>query len=238
MLKHWINGHHYSMMLMEEAEKEKTGGADPEDGKTAEMKAIEAIGHQIQQFKSLLGEKAKSEDFENVQKELNTLKDGLETLTAKEVERQIKAINDANEKIHKQIVEMQEELAQQKESGKSEKGKKPEMISRKQVEDFVKTIYPDGKNGDKRKFSDAKIEIKAAETFGSSVTFASGADATAFTGRRVDPTLYQRRRKSNIILDYFNIQTIDVPTLIYLRKIEVGTGTAPNDDPGGTAWIL
>lgn len=241
MLKHWMNGvaYSHSQMLMEEA-KDGTegGGGAPEGTKTAEMKALEAIAKQVEGFKEMLGDKAKAEDFQKVTDELKKLQDGLETLTAKEVERQIKAINTANDKIYKQIVEMQEELAAQKESGTGKKADGPvQLIKREDVEAFVKTIYPNGKNGDKKKFSDAKIEIKAAETFGAA-TFVSGADITAFTGRMVDPTLYQRRRKSNIILDYMNIQTIDVPTLIYLRKIEEGTGVAPDNDPGGAAWIL
>lgn len=241
MLKHWMNGSAFAtnLMLFEKAGDGTEGGGGAPDGtKSAEMLALEAIAKQVYGFKTMLGEKAKEEDFKKVTDELKKLQEGLETLTAKEVERQIKAINTANENIHKQIIEMQEELAKKKDDGDSSPKGPVQLIKRADVEAFVKSIYPDGKNGDKKKFSDAKIEIKAAETFSDAVTFASGADATAFTGRFIDPTLYQRRRKTNIILDYMNIQTIDVPTLIYLRKIEVGTGTAPDNDPGGAAWIL
>lgn len=228
----------HGMMLMKEAEDGTGGGGAAPDGtKTAEMKALEEIAKQIEGFKEALGERAKAEDFQNVTKELEKLKEGLETMTSKEVERQIKAINVANEGIYKQIVEMQEELAQKKEEGADGKSVKKQLIPRESVEAFVKSIYPNGKEGDKKKFSDAKIEIKAAETFGA-VSFAAGADISAFTGRFVDPTLYQARRKANLILDHFNIQVIDVPTLIYLRKLDIGTGTAPNNTSGGAAWIL
>lgn len=241
MLKHWINGQSMGacMRLMEKAgDGTEGGGGAPEGTKTAEMLALEAIGKQIEGFKELLGDKANAEDFKKVEAELKKLTDGLETLTAKEVERQIKAINEANEKIHKQIVELQEDLAAQKDNGLDNPKGPVQLVKREDVEAFVKTIYPDGKNGDKKTFSEAKIEIKAAETFGSAVTFAAGSDPSAFTGRMIDPTLYQRKRKANIILDYFNIQMIDVPTLIYLRKIEVGNATAPAGEAGGAAWIL
>lgn len=232
-----------STMLMEAAGKEDQGGgagvATTDDPKTKELEAIEAIGKQVQGFKSILGEKAKQEDFEKVEKELKTLKDGLETLSAKEIERQIKAINDANKAIHDQIKEMQEEIAQSKEKGEgaAKKGVN-HPVTRKAVEDFVKSIWPDGKNSEKKKFSDASITIKAPETFGASVTFAAGSDPSAFTGRMIDPTLYKPKHKTNIILDFFNIQTIDVPKLIYLRKIEEGDANPTAGDPGAAAWIL
>lgn len=55
----------------------------------------------------------------------------------------------------------------------------------------------------------------------------------------IDPTLYQRRRKTNIILDYFTILTISVPTLVFLIKVEDGDDEdSSSGDAGGAEWIL
>ena len=48
--------------------------------------------------------------------------------------------------------------------------------------------------------------------------------------------MYQRRRKSNLILDTFQIPSIDVPKLIYLIKVE-GEDEDPVADRGGADWI-
>src|SRR5690606_8656322 len=109
-----------------------------------------------------------------------------------------------------------------------------ELVSEKEIKDFVTKMFP---NGEKDASASASIELKAAETFGGAVTFVSGADATAATGRYVDPTLYQKRRKSNLILAYFNIQTIIVRALSYLEKGEIVAGIVANNGLGAADCI-
>lgn len=223
-----------------EAVKELTDETDPEnkalDTDSDEIKALKKINRQVKQFNSILGTRAKAEDFESVQEEIKKLQKDIATMKAEDISKAIENINTANEKIWKQLAEMQEEKAKEKESG-SGAGKKVEMFTRKDVQDFVAATFKDGK---KTKDS-ASIEIKAAENFGYPQFFQGGADTQidAFTGRYVDPTLYQRRRKRNLILDNFTIGSIDVPKLIFLVKIEDGddAGSASGDS-GGADWIL
>lgn len=200
-----------------------------------ELEAIKAIEKQVEDFAALLGAAAKKEDLDKIKSDLTALKDGLDTLTGAEILKQIEKINKENQKLYEQIVKMQEEEARKKESeeGTETKGKKS-IVAKEDVQNFVKTIFPGGPKTDKHQ-KHAKIELKAAEQFGFN-SIASGADINAITGAMVDPTLYQRRRKTNIILDYFDIRTITVPTLIYLRKIEEGP-EPDTDDTGGAAWI-
>lgn len=207
---------------------------DDEDEDISEEEALKQIAKQIKNFNSLLGEKADSEAIDALTKRVEDLAEALESKTVQEIEAEIKAINEGNAKLFKQVLELQEQLASeaQKDGGQST-GKKS-LITKEAIESFVKQIYPKGKNGKKVQVH-AEIEVKAAEEFGFN-TFANGADVSAFTGRRIDPTLYEAPRKTNLILDFFNIPTIDVPTLIYLRKIEVGVD--PDADNSGSAeWI-
>lgn len=221
--------------------KELTDETDPENKALAddsdEVKSIKKIARQVKQFNNVLGTRAKAEEFKSVQDEIKALQADIATMKAADISKALENINAANEKIWKQIAEMQEEKAAAKEGTE---GKKAGLnISRKQVEDFVKTTFKDGK----KTHDNAAIEVvKAAETFGIPHTFDTGASPTvidAFTGRFVDPTLYQVKRKRNLILDNFTIRTIDVPKLIYLIKVEDGddAGSAPGDS-GGADWIL
>lgn len=201
--------------------------------KMTDEQALDLIAGQIEEFKKYLKDDAvKKKDLDGVKESVNDLKANLDEWNSKQVSEAIDKINKKNESLHKQIIELQEKEADKmKGDGKFDKGS---IISEKEVKDFVTKMFP---NGEKDPAGAGSIEIKAAETFGGAVTFVSGSDPTAATGRFVDPTLYQRRRKSNLILDYFNIQTINVPSLIYLEKVEIGTGTAPNNGSGGAAWI-
>lgn len=211
---------------------------------TDEVKSIKTIGRQVHAFKKILGEKADATQFTDINKKIDELAKGIKDMETAGISQAIKDINDANEKIWKQIAEMQEKALQEKEEGgKAKKGHK--LFTTKQVEDFVKTTFgsTDKKSQEKTKEA-AGIEmevIKAAETFEYPTFFQGGSDTdiTAFTGRFIDPTLYQRRRKTNIIFDYFNIQTIGVPTLVFLVKIEDGSdGDSSSGDAGGAEWIL
>lgn len=226
------------MPIMFDAGTKSEGGAA--EAETDELKAIKAISDQVDAFNSMLGEKANAADIASIKSDLAELKDGLDTMSSKNMLALMDKINEKNASLQKQIIELQEKEAEEKESNTPNTAKRKELVSKAAIEAFVKSVWPDGKEGEKStsKENGEFIEIKAAETFGYPQTFPAGTDITAFTGRYVDPTLYQRRRKKNLILDYFNIQTINVPTLVYLRKLEVGDANPVAGDPGGAAWIL
>lgn len=208
-----------------------------------EEEAIAEIGKQVDGFKKLLGEKANQEEIDTLKKQLSDLASGIKTMEAEKITESIIAINKANASLHKQIAELQEAQAQEKEAEKG-KTKKKGIVSTQDVENFVKETFGSINKTEQRKTkSEASIELtvnKAAENFMSATFFEGGPDTdpTAFTGRFVDPVLYQRRRKTNIILDYFTIQTIGVPTLVFLIKVEDGSDAdSLSGDSGGAEWI-
>lgn len=224
--------------------KELTDETDPENkalpDDTDEVKALKKISRQVKNFNAILGTKAKAEDFTSVNTQLAALQKDIATMKADDISKALVDINEANTKIWKQIAELQEENLKAKETGEGTSKRKP-LFTKKEVEDFVAATFKDGsKTHDNAAI---KMEVfKAAETFGIPHTFDSGAEPTdisAFTGRIVDPTLYQRKRKRNLILDNFTIGSISVPKLIYLIKVEDGddSGSAPGDS-GGAGWIL
>ena len=200
-----------------------------------ELKAIAEIGEQVKSFKETLGEKADAKAIEKLNADIDALKKGLDTMTEKEIDKSIETINDSVKSLHKQVEKLLEEQAEAKETAKSTP-KSGQLVSEADVKAFIDATFTDGKKTN----NNAKIEIKAPETFGYPQFFdgAVGTDITAFTGRLIDPTLYQRRRKRNLILDYLPIQTINVPTLVYLIKVEIGDTNPTSGDPGGAAWIL
>jgi len=203
---------------------------------TEELKAIAVIGEQVESFKNLLGEKADSKAIEKLNSDIEALKGGIDSMTEKQVDKSIEKINEAVTKLHSQVEKLLEEQAEQKEATKVA-AKPGEIITSAQVKEFVDATFKDGQ----KTKDNARIEIKAPETFGYPTFFqgASGTpDYTAFTGRYIDPKLQERKRKRNLILDYFDIQTINVPTLVYLIKVEIGDTNPTSGDPGGAAWIL
>lgn len=210
------------------------GGGDNEN---PELKAIGEIADQIDAFKTQLGEKANEEEFTKVKAELEKLKEGLETMTAKQVMDSMEKINSQNASILKQIEELQEESAKSKETN-GKRGKMRKMFVTEDVQKFIEDTFKDGVKTQKN--ASIELNVKAAETFGYPEFFegGEGTDITAFTGRYVDPELYRIRHKRNMILDHFRIETIKVPTLIYLQKEEVGDSASISGDPGGAAWIL
>ena len=205
---------------------------DPE--LTEELKALNAIKKQLTESAKTLGDKADKKDFDDVNKALKELKDGLKDWTGEKIETKMKEVNDGLGKISKQLEEAAEDIAKSKESGKGKK--KGQFITAEQVKAFIDATFKDG-----RKTKDsAAIELKAAETFGYPEFFEGGSDTdiTAFTGRFIDPTLYQRKRKRNLILDNFAIETIGFPTLLFLIKVEIGSGGESDADAGGADWIV
>jgi len=226
-------------------------GTETEDEPKTEKEALAAMSKQLTSLTALLGESAKKEDITAQELRIKKLEEGLETMTSKEVMNSITSINKANEKILGQIAEMQEKAAQEAEQKSGAPTKKGLQIKAEDVKAFVKTLFakePDAKgrvdSENKVDGKSARIEIttaKAAETFGYATFFEGGddTDITAFTGRFVDPELNQRTRKANLILDHFTIRTINVPTLVYLVKVEDGDDVdSLSGDSGGADWIL
>ena len=217
------------------------GGTATKDEDLSEAEAIAAIGKQVEGFQSMLGEKANKEEFEALKKQLTDLQSNIGKMEADKISDAITAINKANESIHKQLIEIQEKAAQDKEASDAGAGKKKRLVSEKDIREFIKVTF--GEDGKTKTKVDAQIEIatnKAAENFSTATFYEGGADtdSTAFTGRFIDPELYQRRRKTNIILDYFDIRTINVPTLVYLIKVEDGDDAGSSSgDSGGAEWI-
>jgi len=212
------------------------GGTTTTTEDLTEAEAIAAIGKQVDDFQTMLGEKADAAEFETLKKQLADLQTNIGKMEAAQISDSIKRINDANESIHKQLVELQEKAAAEKESGTGGKGKTKSMFTTKDVEDFVKATFEDGKKTNNK----AEIVMKAPEIFSTTTFYMGGAgtDISAVTGRLVDPELHFRKRKTNIILDYMNIRPISVPTLVYLIKVEDGTDPdSLSGDSGGAAWI-
>lgn len=202
---------------------------------TAEMAAIKGIGEQVKNFSTLLGDKADKSVIEELTGKVAELQKGIETMSSAAATQLIKDINDKNELLWKQVVELQEKAAQEKEADTKDKGEKKSIVTTKQVQDFINSTFKDGK----KTHESARIEMKAAENFGYPQTFLGGAQVDAFTGRYIDPELYAARRKRNLIVDNFNIGSISVPKLIFLLKIEDGTDAgASSGDSGGPDWIL
>lgn len=227
-LKSWATQKRYSRLA--------EGEQDDDKGEDEELKAIKKIGDQVEGFKKLLGDKADKEQFTTLETAINELKEGLKSLTgAKIIEKM--------ENINKQLTEVYEDVQKAKDNGATGNVAGKPMVSTKDVQDFINATFKEGRKTSEK----AEIKInsdhvfKAAETFGYAAFFNGGAgtDMSAFTGRDVDPTLYQRMRKRNLILDHFPIESITVPKLIYLEKKEVaGAGdSGSNAVTGGADWI-
>lgn len=203
-----------------------------------ELEAIAKVGEQIEGFKVSLGDKADKKEFEAVKQEITALARNLGKWDGDTVEASMKKINEAQDKISKQVQEMLEDVQAKKDKG----GKnKIQLFDSSDVKKFVDETFKDGvKTHNQASFKiNSNMVLKTAEIMGYPAFFEGGADtdATAFTGRFIDPTLYQRTRKRNLILDNFAIETIGVPTLVYLEKIEISGDDASEEDTGGADWI-
>lgn len=218
-----------------------------DETKSPELVAIETVAKQVDDFKKDLGNKATKEDIkkfndaaEKLNKDFETLKANLGNWDGESVESMMKKINT-------QLKEMQEDVARTKETGGKSKF---QLFDPAEVKAFASGIWDE--NGAKTsKAASFKINnsflmgglvSKAAEIMGYPEFFEGvpgvTTDVSAFTGRVIDPTLYQRKRKRNFILDNFNIPSIGAPTLIYLEKMEVSGDNASNEDTGGAEWIV
>lgn len=201
-----------------------------------EIKALEAIQEQVSEFKKILGDAAKKADFDTIEKDLKALKDGLGDWSGEKITKSMDGINTQLKELHDLVCEVKEEQQMQKDKS-GEGRKKGDFVSKEDIDAFIKATF-DEKG--RKTHANASIQIKAPEVFGYPQFFegAEGTQVDAFTGRFVDPELYQRRRKRNLILDHFAIMSIEVPKLIYLEKIEEGDDNPTAGDPGGADWIV
>lgn len=202
-----------------------------------ELEALEAIKSQVQAFKESLGEKADESKIKDLNAKIEDLQAKLESgEDIKDINERLTKINLANEKLHNAVKQLEIDRLKAQEGNTSTSKSKRLAKFKEALKSFRDSLFDE--NGEKKGLRHVKSEfaLKDAEEFGAD-TFDDGADTTAFTGRFVDPTLNQKKRKTNIILDFFNIPQINVPSLVYLRKIEVGA-ESDTSDTGGADWIL
>lgn len=231
-LKSWATQKRYSRL----AEGEQSDETD-------ELKAIAKVAEQLTSYKTALGEKADKTAFDSMEKKMNDAIAALKTeLTGEFNKRDFSKIAEQMKSINTVLDELREEVAKTKDkTGDASDLRKP-MFDAAELKKFVESYKSN--NNDTREIKLNNLQIlanKAAETFGYASFFDGGAgtDQSAFTGRMVDPTLYQRKRKRNLILDHFAIESITVPKLVYLEKKEVaGSGdSGSNTSVGGAEWI-
>jgi hypothetical protein len=217
------------------------------EGDSPELKAIDLVSKQVEGFKKLLGDKLDKTEYDNIKGTIEDLKKSLAGFTdkdAKTVSDAIKTINDGQEKMLKQIGEMQEDIQKTKDSGTNAK-KALQLFDEAALKDQISKMFPGGR--EKVNVGGIKIQIngplrtKAAEIFSIPEFFQGDpsiiTDISAFTGRVIDPKLYERKRKRNFILDNFSIPSIDAPTLVYLEKVEISGENGSQEDTGGAEWI-
>ncbi len=208
---------------------------------TPELEALNLVTKQVEGFEKVLGNKADKSEFTSLKGTIEELKQAMADNDGKATTEKIKTINEATEKLVKQVSEMQEDIQKGKEN-KRGGSNKLQLFDPAEAKKFVEDTFQDGsKTHIKATMKiNSSMVLKAAEIFGYPQFFEGGPDTdiTAFTGREIDTELYQRKRKRNLILDNFQIETIGVPTLIYLEKIEVSGDSASNDDTGSADWIV
>lgn len=236
----------------EESEDEKAFKAacdaiDKDTTLSDEGKALKKIGLQTANFGKALGDKVDATELKALTDKIDDLAKKIGEMEAGEITKAIIDINEKNEKLHKALIDLQIANAENKDASNGGSRMPKELVTEAQVAKFIEETFVDGTKsangsieGGKKTGNNARIVIKAPETMGQAVFFLGGEDTdiTAFTGRYVDPTLYKRKRKKNIILDYFDIRRINVPTLLYLVKVEEGNASSVAGDPGHADWIL
>lgn len=212
-----------------------------------ELKELQGLTAQVKKYEQMLGDKAMKADFENLKKQLDDFQKNVGKMSESEVDARLKVSNDSIEKINKQLGEFAEDLKIAKDKP-SKKGLGISLYKQEDLKKVVDTCFKDGKKTNEQVAIQLNSQMifrnKAAEVMGYPQTF-EGDGATAsietmgiFTGRVIDPTLYQRKRKRNFILDNMPISTIDAPFLYYMEKVEVSGDSGSDEDTGGAAWIL
>ena len=201
------------------------------------LEAIEQISNNVQEYKEILGKKADKETITGLETQLKDLANNFNELSEKELDKAIEQINKGNKDLSEAVQEMSEDLKELKDNSTGKSNNSREAVE-KQIKAFQESFFDE----DSRKNYHTKdnITIKAAETFGFNQTFngdGTGVQIDAFTGREVDPELYQPKRKRNLILDRFRILPVTAPTLYYLEKEVVGNASAPANEAGAADWI-
>lgn len=206
-----------------------------------ELKAIEDIGKHVNEIKSDMGKKADKSEFKAIEDSLAELKSGLATYDDAKMIDKIKEVNEALESLTTKHDEIVEELRSVKDRGAAAK-KRNLLVTKAEISEFVTKMNA---NVDKSRWEkmnmNSNVIFKAAEDMGEPEFFDgddAGTDTTVFTGRAIDPRLYERKRKSNLILNHMNIGTVGAPKLFYMEKVEEGATVESDNDPGGAAWIL
>lgn len=237
----------------EESEEDKAHklaieAINKDDKLTDEQKALKIIGLQTANFGKKLGDKVDAEELKTLTDKIEALATKIGEMEAGDISKAILEINEKNEKLHKQLIDLQIANAENKDANSGGRSAMPkELVTEAQVAKFIEQTFTGGSKaengsitGGQKTHNNASLVIKAPETMGQAVFFAGGNDTVidAFTGRYVDPTLYMRKRKKNIILDYFDILRINVPTLYFLVKVEIGDANSVSGDPGHADWIL
>lgn len=210
-----------------------------------ELEAIDKVAKQVGDFKKELGTKAAKEDIDKLHESTVKINKDFEDLKKNLGNWDGDTVEGAMKKINKQLEEMAEDVARTKEKNQK-RFQKTELFDPAEVKKFIETVFVDGKKtstqANIKLNSDIILRTKAAEIMGYPDFFAGvdgvETDVTAFTGRVIDPTLYERRRKRNFVLDNFSIPSIAAPTLIYLEKIEASGVSGSVEDVGGAAWIV
>lgn len=213
-----------------------------DETKSPELAAIETVAKHVDEFKKDLGNKADKSQFDGIQKDLSELKSNITKWDGDKVSESMTKINEAIQKLEKQSGEMLEDIQRGKDSGKGRQ--KSMLVDPLEVKKFCEDTFKDGiktHNAAAMKIN-GKMVLKTAEIMGYPDFFAGDpsvdTDISAFTGRMVDPTLYQRKRKKNFILDNMPIESTDSPILVYLEKIEIAGDDGSQEDVGGAEWIV
>lgn len=199
-----------------------------------ELKALSLLKDQIEGFKQELVEVKEQKGLTDLTAKIESLEKTINEMSEKDVDKEILGINQTLLKYREQIIELREEQNKSKEGDNS--GKNKDFVTAKDIEEFIGKVF----SGTSKTRQEAEITIKAPEVFGMATFFTgiAGTDRSAFTGREIDPELYQRKRKRNLILDNFTISSIGVPELLFMEKIEVGDANTVAGDPGGADWIV
>jgi HK97 family phage major capsid protein len=123
-----------------------------------------------------------------------------------------------------------------------ERGMAPGKTSQKLVEESeIKSFIDQTFDGQSKTSNKASIKINSGLMFKTGVMDSEGfygSPATypeAVTGSTVDSTLYQAKRKRNLILDHIGITSITDPYLFYMEK-QVVTGSG-EDASGAAGWV-
>lgn len=219
--------------------------ADIADNK--ELQALDKISKQIDNFSKELGEKVSKEEIDDLRDAIESIREIVTAVQAdakadeeqeEQMEEEMKKVNEGIAKLAKQLNEIREDS---KAIGGHRKATR-EIVSKKEIKEFIDKINPGGVF-DRNIKAQLKINLpitKAAEVITSPEVYEglANTDPTVFTGRYVDPNLYAKKRKTNIITDHFPIGTVDAPTIFFMTKEEISGDDGSSETTGSADWIV